>query len=663
MILSQILKQTINSFPNRGISYLRQDGSRLFQSYFDMSEEAKKFLFGLRQIGLQPKDKIILAMSDYEKFTAAFWGSIYGGILPVLLPSFKLEYVSKELCQDLYLAWSCIKPSFIVVDSKKVTSQVLFQNLVDKPQNKILYFEEIIQDSTSNFFYFASNEDPAFTYFSVNGQGEHEETILTHKNTFNIVDELVEKTAKDIDDIFLSWMSPSNYIELIGFHLRPIYSGNNQYHLDTKAFIKQPISWLNNLSKYNITVTSSTHNSNNLLLKYLELQQNKKWDLSAVRLILNMGQTNTLSPNHQLLNLMSLCKLNLKSITPMCEFTVPYLNFALSSIDEITKVDCFERSQLQENNIAALIEPRNSNAIYFADVDSLINGHETRIVNSENELVAENVVGAIQIRENTKNRIYSYEYKVNQTTYCKSWIHTNKVGFISNDRLYIVGNSDEKLLINNTSYYIRDLENIVRSIKELQTSKIAISSFYSEIEERDLSLLFIASSKPDISKSKFIEANRKLKETAGINIDKNISIHLQQFPKANSISLQRYKLRNQFMEGLFDKDILEFNKPIPESAISQHVKTSPKTTTEKILHKLWCEVLLLQPEEIGIHDRFEDLGGESFKALKVLHKLSTQYNISLNLMVLVENRTISKISTWIDKHPSITQSKRQTFTG
>lgn len=69
---------------------------------------------------------------------------------------------------------------------------------------------------------------------------------------------------------------------------------------------------------------------------------------------------------------------------------------------------------------------------------------------------------------------------------------------------------------------------------------------------------------------------------------------------------------------------------------------APTTAVERALTNLWKAVL--QVDEIGIHDDFFELGGDSLQAMRVISRLSDQFNIAVPLRVFFDNRTIARFA-------------------
>ncbi|WP_099766228.1 non-ribosomal peptide synthetase [Chryseobacterium sp. 52] len=91
--------------------------------------------------------------------------------------------------------------------------------------------------------------------------------------------------------------------------------------------------------------------------------------------------------------------------------------------------------------------------------------------------------------------------------------------------------------------------------------------------------------------------------------------------------------------------------PMPEGmGIDTGVEyVSPQTSTEKILVKIWSDVLSLDADNIGLYDNFFDLGGHSLKATAILAKARTAFKVNLNISELYNLPTIEGMAKEINR--------------
>ena len=92
-------------------------------------------------------------------------------------------------------------------------------------------------------------------------------------------------------------------------------------------------------------------------------------------------------------------------------------------------------------------------------------------------------------------------------------------------------------------------------------------------------------------------------------------------------------------------------------------KIPPQTINEKLLHRLWCEELLLKSEEVGILDHFADLGGKSINVVSIIAKLESRYHIRIHSYNLADKPTIAELAAYVEKHPTLISGVKGTRSG
>ncbi|WP_299411528.1 amino acid adenylation domain-containing protein [Acaryochloris sp. IP29b_bin.148] len=84
--------------------------------------------------------------------------------------------------------------------------------------------------------------------------------------------------------------------------------------------------------------------------------------------------------------------------------------------------------------------------------------------------------------------------------------------------------------------------------------------------------------------------------------------------------------------------------PAPDFSRVEQEETfvAPRSETEQQLAKIWCNVLRIK--EIGIHDNFFDLGGNSLLAVSLFQEIEQKLSVSLPLSSLLQNPTIEQLA-------------------
>jgi amino acid adenylation domain-containing protein len=95
--------------------------------------------------------------------------------------------------------------------------------------------------------------------------------------------------------------------------------------------------------------------------------------------------------------------------------------------------------------------------------------------------------------------------------------------------------------------------------------------------------------------------------------------------------------------GKIDRNALRQNHPV-ESAVT---KKTLQPGAQKLLGKIWNEILGKQ--EIGPHDNFFDLGGDSLLAIQIVSRIYKEFNQELPVAVFLQNQTIAELAEFLNQ--------------
>lgn len=124
--------------------------------------------------------------------------------------------------------------------------------------------------------------------------------------------------------------------------------------------------------------------------------------------------------------------------------------------------------------------------------------------------------------------------------------------------------------------------------------------------------------------------------------------------QALKISLPDYMIPSAFLR--LEKFPLTPNAKIDRKALPQPEGKrpvlaqdfiAPRTSTEKQLANLWCDLLHL--EEVGVDDSFFDLGGNSLAAVRMASLFHTRFGSEISPVKIFQYPTIAKLSRFLEE--------------
>ncbi len=88
--------------------------------------------------------------------------------------------------------------------------------------------------------------------------------------------------------------------------------------------------------------------------------------------------------------------------------------------------------------------------------------------------------------------------------------------------------------------------------------------------------------------------------------------------------------------------------PAPASAASGHPPVAPVKQTEFRLRSIWADLLGMDPEKIGVHDNFFEIGGNSLKIISLKSRILEGLAVDIPVVRLFEHANIAELSSLID---------------
>jgi acyl-CoA synthetase (AMP-forming)/AMP-acid ligase II/acyl carrier protein len=653
--LVDLLKQTATQAVEGGVGYLSEDGSCRWQSYAELLAKATARMASLRERGLLPGSTLILAPGNNESFIVTFWACLLGGVVPVPLAPPPSSSKLDATVAKLQSVWETLgRPRILLRQLPPVDWGFPADDVLVEP-------DLAVPDSTPDLAAPLS-DDPAFIQFSSGSTAQPKGVVLSNRNVLANLRAIAEGLVSRAEDRSVNWMPLHHDMGLVGFHLAGLHAGVKQFHLEAAAFVRHPLLWLDVLSQYRATITAAPNFSQSLVLARLENARSRSWDLSSVRLVMNGAEPISVHLMQRFLAALAPYGLREQAMFPCYGLAEAALAVCFPPLDEPPRIETLDRAALQASGRAVpAASPRT--AIRFVSEGFPVRDCQVRVVNGEDRTVPEDVVGHIQIRGENVTRGY-YGAPPESAGYFSGdgWLRTGDLGFLRDGRLCVTGRVKDMLIVAGQNLYAHDIEQAAQQVEGVTAGRVAACGCYDPAEEREKLVLFIATPNAERDAAKFRDVRRRIQSVIGVRPDALVPLSASAFPKTTSGKLQRFLLRERFERGEFEQiawQMEEWIAALPPDPQRQ----MPRTATETLLQRAWCETLGLPEAEVGIHDRFADFGGRSIHAAIVIARIESHFGVTVHSEVLASLPTIAGIAEYIDRSAGTAKGARRYFRG
>ena len=522
---------------NKGIIYIKSDGSETFQSYRKLWQDAQIILAGLRKTGLKPQDKVIFQLEDNQDFICAFWGCVLGGFVPVPVSIAPIYEPANNTASKLKNTWEMLEKPLVLTSGSLAADIDDFARGLNLENFKIVTVDELRQCEADLNIYENQPEDLAILLLTSGSTGIPKCVMLNHRNILSMTTGLILMGHFSSQESVLNWMPLDHVGALVSLSIMAASLGCQQIHVHTDLIVQKPLHWLDLIDKHQATISWSPNFAFSLICDRAVEINRQQWDLSSMKFIINAGEPIVTKTARNFLKLLSHHGLPTNAIHPafgMCETS-----------SGITYSDSFSLES-------------SSDQTSFVELGLPIAGAALRIVDENEQIVTENTIGRLQVKGASVTIGYYQNPQANQEAFTTDgWFNTGDLGFLDQGRLTITGRIKDVIIINGLNYYCHEIEAAVEEMTGVEvsytgacavrqpgsnTDKLAI--FFNTYLNDDQSLLTL------LKEIRACVVNKvRINPNYLIPIDKDI------IPKTAIGKIQRSQLSQRFQTGEFKSTI------------------------------------------------------------------------------------------------------------
>ena len=602
------------------------------RQFDEFADEVYKCLGFFQNHGIKIKDEVVINTKSNHKFLIAFWAAILGGMIPIPVA----VGVGDEHKRKLLKILNRLKNPTLITDDKVQERLVSFiesndehTDLIDSIENSVIN----IESSQNGQIYTSREEDIAFIQYSSGSTSEPKGITLTHKNLVTNISAIAKGLNLQSSDIGISWMPLTHDMGLIGTHMTLFSYGLSQIIMDTDLFIKKPLMWLQQTSKYRASILTSPNFGYKHLLKIHERRPLKDIDLSSVRLLINGAESISVSLCNEFLEKMKVFGLKKETMFPVYGLAEATLGVSFPETGKVFDFINLDRKSLINEGLCIESKSKN-NEFLFMMHGKPIEDCDYRIVDDNGEEVPGNNVGNIVIKgDNVTKSIYQ-DKELSKNLYDKDgWLETGDCGAICNDQLIITGRKKELIIVNGQNYFPNDIEDVIIRGGSFDLGKIVAVGAINPEDTNDQLVVFVLY-RSDLNTFKSIaeEIRRIVIQHLGIEIDYVIPI--KKIPKTTSGKIQRTILSNNFIDGIYNDYI---------STTRRNAKTtySPSDYLETLIA---ITNDYSKEFEIKENDNLFEVGISSLTLSEIMMAIDEIYPDKINLDDIFDNPTLKELS-------------------
>lgn len=648
---------TATNFPDKGLWYIAADGSEVFISYKDQLSKAKKCLFTMQKLGVQPGDKLIILVDYPPKFYTAFWMCMLARFVAIPVGEPASYEVGSQGILRFQKIWENHPNDYVLISSdqkrefEKLSETKIFKNI------KFIVYEELLCETESNLMPEIDQNEIAFIQYSSGSTGKPKGILLNNKNIIESCWATKDAVGISSLETVFSWLPHSHNMGIFAPHMIGIITGCNVFTMKPSTFISDPFLFLKKISEHRGSWFVSSNFGFDWLEKNINEEQIKELDLSSLTKINNGADPISISVIEAFTKKFAPCGYKNKVMRPaygLSETTLA-VTMARSGRKEYFQ-DSISRELLVSKRIA---EPQydSKDSLSIVSVGEPVGNVKVRVVDEDNNLLNEREVGEIQIAGPLISSGYFANDHVESITNEEGFFSTGDLGYLVGNELMITGRKKDVIIIRGKNYIANDIEQVICDGGVLSQGNVAVTSALTE-DKNEVFLVFVQF-KDELKKFVFIQEYVKKQVSSELGIQVDYVLPSDTFPRTSTGKVQRFLLRQRFEQGNFQLVQTELEQ-LNNDEVQQAYETV--NSLELKIRKIWSDVLKLEEGMISKKATFRSLGGDSVKAYLLLQRFSEITGQDVGPKILLKCETIEATASFLKENYMDTKSTTEQLT-
>lgn len=595
------LQYWVNQQPEQPLfCFLNSKGEKIethsYQSFQDRVDSIAFHL--LKASSLKTGDRVILAYPPGLEMIAAFVACSKIGLVPVPVapPSEnnfyaafkKMVYIAndsqaKAIFTTRKYYW------FFQLNFAKQQLNTFFTTIKLPPKTEWIKTDEY--SDVPKFDIPQTPFDFLFLQYTSGSTNEPKGVMVSHENVCHNANEAIEHEHP----IGVSWLPQFHDMGLIGYYLFILIKGGTTYGFSPLDFLKNPMLWLQSISRYQATISSAPNFAYEYCLREdkiaPETLASTNLNLQSLRVLMSAAEPVRASTFHRFFDRFERFGLSKQAFSAAYGLAENTIAVTMNGHRSLSL-----RQNLLLQNVVKEAERKEEKTTQLISCGKPLGGVSVKIVHPDrHQALPAGEIGEVWVAGNSKCLGYwNRKEQSEQAFFAKikgdkatgeRFLRTGDLGFFYEDELYICGRIKDMIIIRGANYFPQDIEQIIEeNHPEIRKGALACVSLEVEKEER----LAI-----------FMEAKNPVQVPDFESIAKNIRSHFNLSPY-----------------------LLAFLPP----------RSIPKTTSGKIARSLCKRNYLEDKLPISNHQIFKVVKAENqslFEDLKTEYKLSGKENCNL----------------------------------
>jgi fatty-acyl-CoA synthase len=431
---------------------------------------AGRYADALREIGVQPRDLVILVMDHGDALLYAFWGAMMCDAIPSIFP-FLTEKLDPAMYYERVERLVTHSGASAVVASEQFTAPLA--ELLAAGNVRVISESQLKPTGSgqAKFDLLVNADDIAFLQHSSGTTGLQKGVALSHRSVLNQLASYGQAIKLTAEDTIVSWLPLYHDMGLIAGFIMPTAQGIPLVMMSPFHWVRDPKVLLTAIQQYNGTLCWLPNFAYNFMATRIRDNQLEGLSLASMRAFINCSEPMRADSHRMFAK--KYAAYALREGTLAVSYAMAENTFAVTQggISDIVTVDVISRAALGEKHRA---EPESGDGltIEMLSCGRAIPNCEINIVDKQRNSLPERSVGEVAVRSDSMLTGYYKRDELTEQAMFNGWYLTGDLGYIADGELYITGRKKDLIIVAGKNVYPQDLEAITNDVPGVHPGRV-----------------------------------------------------------------------------------------------------------------------------------------------------------------------------------------------
>jgi acyl-CoA synthetase (AMP-forming)/AMP-acid ligase II len=450
-------------------------------SWKTLESLARRFIGTYQHAGLRPGAEILIFVRHRPELYGSFFGAMLGGLVPSYMPCTSPR-------QDPGIYWSShqtllnrTQPAAIVAD--RATFCEMDATGLDTGSTNRIVLEEL--GSAMGEFVMQPGGVTALLQHSSGTTGLKKGVALSYDAIVRQIDSYAAAIEATPSDVIVSWLPLYHDMGLMACCLMPAYLGIPIIHIDPFAWLARPELLLDSLANRGGTLAWLP----NFAFDHMATVAGRRaadYDLSKVRAFINCSEPCKAASFDRFAAAFAASGVRPDQL--QCCYAMAETVFAVSQTRLGTPVG---RLRVDSRSLGRGAVPRrvaqDEAGDELLETGTPIAGIEVAVYDEQRRLLPNPTVGEIGVRGEFLFAGYNKDPERTAERLVDSTYFTRDLGFVLEDRVYVLGRIDDLIIVNGRNIYAHEVEAVVSRLEGLKPGRsVAVPLFNARVGSESL---------------------------------------------------------------------------------------------------------------------------------------------------------------------------------